>query len=108
MTTRPVRTVLSVMAVAIEVVLIVLVVGLTHGMLEESARRTQGVGADIMVQPQTTSLVMGFSGAPMPMQIADRLATVQGVTAVAPVMIQVSSSGSSVTLIYGIDSASFK
>ncbi|HWP84115.1 MAG TPA: ABC transporter permease, partial [Terriglobia bacterium] len=106
MTIRPVRTVLAVMAVAIEVLLIIMVVGLTHGMLQESARRTQGVGAEIMVQPQTTSLFMGFSGAPMPVQIAEKLAEIEGVRAVTPVLVQASTSGG-VTLIYGIDPAGF-
>ena len=73
---RPVRTLVSITAVGMEVVLILMVVGLTHGILEETAKRTQGVGADIMVQPQTTSALMAFSGAPMPIQIRDRLAQV--------------------------------
>jgi putative ABC transport system permease protein len=106
MTTRPVRTVLSIMAVAIEVLLIIMVVGLTHGMLQESAQRTKGVGAEIMVQPQTTSLFMGFSGAPMPAQIADVLEEIAGVRAVTPVMVQASTSGG-VTLIYGIEPNGF-
>ncbi len=104
--TRPVRTLVAVIAVAVEVVLILMVVGLTSGLLEEVAKRTQGVGADIMVQPQTTSLFMGFTGAPMPIQIRDRLAQVPQVEAVAPVMLQMSSVGG-VNLIYGIDVESF-
>ena len=103
---RPVRTVLSVTAVAVEVVLIILVVGLTHGMVQDAAQRTQGVGADIMVQPQTTSILLGLSGSPMPIQIADRLRELSQVKAVAPVMVQASSSGG-VTLIYGIEKKSF-
>ena len=103
---RPVRTVLSVMAVAIEVVLIIMVVGLAHGMLQESARRTQGVGAEIMVQPQSTSMFLGFSGAPMPVQIADKLLELLTVKSVSPVVVQVNTKGG-VTLIYGIDTASF-
>src|SRR5262245_45841398 len=83
-----------------------MVVGLTHGMLQESAQRTQGVGAEIMVQPQTTSLFMGFSGAPMPVAIAEKLAEVSDVKAIAPVMVQASTSGG-VTLIYGIEPSSF-
>ena len=102
---RPVRTLVSIMAVAVEVFLIIMVVGLTHGILEENARRTQGVGAEIMVQPQTTSVIMSFSGAPMPVQIRERLAQVPQVKAVAPVMVQVNSPG--LTLIYGIDPQSF-
>ena len=104
--TRPVRTALSVTAVAIEVLLIIMVVGLTHGMLRESATRTQGVGAEIMVQPQTTSMFMGFSGAPMPVAIAEKLAEIPDVKAVAPVVVQASTSGG-VTLIYGIEPKSF-
>ena len=103
---RPVRTLLSITAVAVEMVLIIMVVGLTHGILQETARRTVGVGGEIMVQPQTTSVVMGLSGTPLPVQIADRLAEVPNVKAVAPVVTQVSSDGG-VTIIYGIDSKSF-
>lgn len=103
---RPVRTFLSLTAVAIEVVLIIIVVGLAHGMLQESARRTQGVGAEIMVQPQSTSMFLGFSGAPMPVQIADKLLELPTVKSVSPVVVQVSTSGG-VTLIYGIDALSF-
>ena len=103
---RPVRTLVSITAVGVEVVLILMVVGLTHGILEETAKRTQGVGAEIMVQPQTTSALMSFSGAPMPIQIRDRLVQVPQVKAVAPVMMQVNSTGG-LTLIYGIDVESF-
>lgn len=103
---RPVRTLLSVSAVAIEVVLIILVVGLTDGIVQESARRTAGVGAEIMVQPQTTSMFLGFSGAPMPVAIGEKLAELDEVRAVAPVLVQASTSGG-LTLIYGIDPASF-
>ena len=105
---RPVRTLVSITAVAVEVILIILVVGLTHGILQETAKRTQGVGADIMVQPQTTSLFMGFSGAPMPMQIRERLAQVSKVRVVAPVMVQTSTGNGGLTLIYGIEPESFR
>jgi len=50
-----------------------LVVGLTTGLLTESAKRTEGVGADVMVQPPSASVFMAFSGAPMPIVIGDKL-----------------------------------
>ena len=103
---RPMRTMLSVTAVAVEMVLIILVVGLTHGMLQESAQRTAGVGGEIMVQPQSTSFLMGLTGTPLPVQIADHIAQVPDVRAVAPVATQVSSDGG-VTVIYGIDPQRF-
>ena len=60
---RPIRTLLSVLAVAVEITLILTVVGLCHGMLEESARRTRGVGADILIRPSTTQAAMAVSSA---------------------------------------------
>ena len=49
---RPVRTMLSISAIAIEVTMILTLVGLSRGMLDESARRARGVGADIWIRPQ--------------------------------------------------------
>jgi len=47
---RPMRTLIGVMAVAVEVALVILIVGLTSGILQETAKRLEGIGADIMVQ----------------------------------------------------------
>ena len=52
---RPLRTLIGVLAVAVEVALVVLIVGLTSGLLNESAKRIQGVGADIVIQPPAAS-----------------------------------------------------
>ena len=42
---RPTRTIISILAVAIEVGLVMLTVGMTTGMLSETARRVEGIGA---------------------------------------------------------------
>ena len=60
---RPVRTIVSVLAVGIEVGMVLLVVGLTTGMLNESAKRVEGVGADVMVQPPGASFSGHYHGA---------------------------------------------
>ncbi|HVB97866.1 MAG TPA: FtsX-like permease family protein [Candidatus Dormibacteraeota bacterium] len=104
---RPLRTILSVIAVGVEVALILLVVGLTHGMLHEVGKRIEGVGADIMVQPPSSSVFLAFSGAPMPQSLAGRLSKLPNVAAVAPVLLQMSSSGG-LDIVYGIDPASFR
>ena len=70
---RPVRTLITVIAVAVEVTLVIIVVGLTSGLLTESAKRVEGVGADIMVQPPSASVFMAFSGAPMPISLGEKL-----------------------------------
>ena len=71
---RPIRTIVSVLAVAIEVAMVILVVGLCHGMVNDSAKRVEGVGADILVRPPGSSFMMGMGEAPMPIKIGDRLA----------------------------------
>ncbi len=103
---RPIRTLVSVLAVAIEVGMVMLVVGMTHGMLHETAQRVEGVGADIMVQPPGASFFFGLTEAPMPVQIGDRLAQIPHVMAVAPVLFLFNTHGG-INLIYGIDLPSF-
>lgn len=104
---RPMRTVISILAVAVEVTLVVIIVGLTSGILRETAKRIEGIGADVMLQPPSASVFLAFSGAPMPIKIRDKLLEMKYVQAVAPVLLQFSSSGG-VDIIYGIDSESFR
>ncbi len=106
LTQRPIRTVVTMLAVAVEIALVVLIVGLTTGLLQESARRVEGVGADLLVQPPNASIFIAFSGAPMLVKIADRLEKIPHVRAVAPVLIQFNTEGG-IGLIYGIDLESF-
>jgi putative ABC transport system permease protein len=57
---RPLRTLLSVLLIAIPVTLILTLVGISEGLLQESAKRTRGAGADILLRPPNSSL-MSFS-----------------------------------------------
>ena len=54
-----------------------------------------------MLQPPSASVFLAFSGAPMPMS-GGRVREIKYVQAVAPVLLQFSSSGG-VDVIYGID-----
>ncbi len=65
---RIVRTVLSIVAIAIEVTMILTIVGLSEGMLADAQRRASGIGADIVVRPPGTS-VIALSSAPMPQKM---------------------------------------
>jgi putative ABC transport system permease protein len=103
---RPIRTLITVIGIAVEVTLVIMVVGLTTGLLTESAKRTEGVGADIMVQPPSASVFMAFSGAPMPIAIGDKLQQLDYVQAVAPVLVQFNSVNG-LDIVYGIDQNSF-
>jgi len=103
---RPLRTAVSVLAVAVEVTLVIVIVGLTSGMIVETAKRIEGIGADIMVQPPSASMLLAFSGAPMPMAIGNRLEQVRYVQAVAPVLLQFNANA--VEMVYGIEPESFR
>jgi putative ABC transport system permease protein len=63
-THRPVRSVLSILAIAVEVTMILTLVGVSYGTLDGTARRARGVGADIMIRPPG-SQVLSLSTAPM-------------------------------------------
>ena len=104
---RPFRTIISVVAVAVEVTLILLIVGLSIGMLNDAKNRQAGIGADIMVQPPNSSLLMGVNGAPVSIKLADRLRQLDHVVAVTPVVAQLNTAGS-VEVIDGIDLQSFE
>ncbi len=62
---RPVRTALSVLAIAVEVTMILTLVGVSYGTLDGTAERARGIGADIMIRPPGSSII-GLSTAPMP------------------------------------------
>jgi putative ABC transport system permease protein len=104
---RPLRTLIGALAVAVEVALVVLIVGLTSGMLQETAKRIQGIGADIMVQPPAASIFLSFSGSPMPIKIGNKLEEMKYVQSVAPALLQFNSNGG-VEVIYGIDPEKFR
>ena len=104
---RPMRTLITVIGVAVEVLLIILVVGLTTGLLEDYAKRTEGVGADVMVQPPSSSVFLSFSTAPMPIAIGGKLEQLNYVQAVAPVLIGFNSA-TALENIFGIDPESFR
>ncbi|HYK17238.1 MAG TPA: ABC transporter permease [Bryobacteraceae bacterium] len=55
---RPIRTLLSIIAISIQVTLVLALVGLSDGILSDQARRARGVGADILVRPPNGALIL--------------------------------------------------
>ncbi|HUM04633.1 MAG TPA: ABC transporter permease [Terriglobales bacterium] len=104
---RPIRSAISIIAIALEVTLILLIVGLCLGMLQDSRTRTAGIGADVLVRPPGSSFIGAFSGAPMPIKVGGVLAKLPHVKSVAPVVTQVASSGT-LEIIAGIDLPSYQ
>ena len=103
---RPVRTIISVFAVAIEVIMILSIVAIMVGMVNDQKTRIGGIGADIIVQPPNASFLSGVSGAPVPAKIASVLRKLPHVAVVAPVITDLSTAGS-VETIWGIDYQSY-
>ena len=103
---RPMRSLISVLAVAIEVIMILSIVGIFMGMLNDNKTRTNGIGADLMMRPSNSAAINGMGGASMSVKIGDVLRRLPHVAVVAPVNAQFSMSGS-VETIFGIDYASF-
>jgi putative ABC transport system permease protein len=83
---RPLRTLISVFAISIEVTLILLIVGLCMSMLNDSADRQKGIGFDVMVSPPGSSFLTGITGAPVSIKVADKIRAVPHVAAVAPIV----------------------
>ena len=54
---RPVRTLLGIIAISIQVTMVLTLVGLSDGMLNEQASRARGVGADILLRPPGSAII---------------------------------------------------
>ena len=66
---RPMRSLLSILLIGVPVTLILCLVGISRGFLEDSQRRARGVGADILVRPKGSSVLsLGYS---MPVEMVD-------------------------------------
>src|SRR5579872_5630921 len=103
---RPVRSLISIFAIAIEVTLMLVIVGLMFGIMNDNKERQSGVGADAMVRPPGGSIILSASASPLSVKVAGVLSKLDHVTAVAPVLLQQSTVGTLET-IYGIDLASW-
>src|SRR5262252_9514600 len=98
---RPLRAILSILAISIQVILVLMIVGLTTGVVNEWGKRVEGVGADILVQSPNASIFFAFSSAVMQESFADQIAKLSGVDEVAPTLSLMDQKN--FVVIYGID-----
>jgi putative ABC transport system permease protein len=94
---------LSVLAIGVEVTMILTLVGISYGTLDETARRARGVGADIVVRPPATS-VISLSSSPMSQDLLPFFMKQPHVTFATGTMIQPLGGFDTLT---GIDLAQF-
>jgi putative ABC transport system permease protein len=102
---RPTRTFISILAVALGVVLMLVIGGITTGTLNDTLERTVGMGADYLLQPPGSSFLFALNSGALNAKIADKLLESPDISAVAPVLHKFSSSG--FNLVFGIDLASY-
>jgi putative ABC transport system permease protein len=103
---RPLRSIISAFAVAIEVIMILSIAAIMLGQLNGQRTSQSGIGMDMIVHPGTATNLIGMSGAAASIQVADVLRTLPHVEVAAPVNIQLTA-GKSLENIYGIDYASY-
>ena len=103
---RPLRTAISVIAVAIEVVMILSIVAIMVGQVSNASSQTGGIGNDLFVRPPNASFISSVGGAPVPAKIAEVLCKLPHVTVAAPVITDFNMQGS-VETIWGIDFDSY-
>lgn len=103
---RPVRSAISVLAVAIEVIMILSIVAIMVGQVQGAASQTGGVGADIIVRPPNASFLSAVGGAPVPAKISNVLEKLPHVAVAAPVIANFSM-GNALQTIWGIDFDSY-
>src|SRR5207245_4800373 len=95
------RAFLSILAITIQVFLVLMIVGLTTGVVSELGKRVEGVGADILVQPPNSSRAIAFTRAVLPESLTEKVAKLPGVDEVAPTLTLMDQKN--FVLVYGID-----
>src|SRR5437870_1779518 len=98
---RPMRAFLSILAITVQVFLVLMIDGLTTGVVSEWGKRMEGVGADILVQPPNSSMFLAFSRAVLPESLTQKVAKMPGVDEVAPTLTLMDQKN--FVLVYGID-----
>lgn len=102
---RPLRSLISAIAVAVEVIMILSIAAVMIGKVNGFHTRTNGIGMDLIVRPGNTNNFVGMSAAGANIKVGSVLEKIPDVDVVSPVNIQITSS---LDNIYGIDFASFQ
>jgi len=103
---RPLRSIISVLAVAIEVIMILSIAAVFNGMLNSQKQRTNGIGADLMLMASNASVFTGLGSPSMPIRDEEALVKMPHVAVVSPAILKTTTNGN-VEILYGIDYPSF-
>src|SRR5579875_2036198 len=103
---RPLRSIISAFAVAIEVIMILSIAAIMFGILNGSRQQSNGAGWDMVVHPGASTALMNTSAAAADVRIAGVLRKLPHVQVVAPANVKLTT-GSSLENIFGIDFDSY-
>jgi putative ABC transport system permease protein len=103
---RPLRSIISALAVAIEVIMILSIAAIMYGILDGSRVQQSGIGWDMLAHPGASSALMSSGSASADVRIVGVLQQLPHVRVVSPVNIKLTLGGN-VENIFGIDYDSF-
>jgi putative ABC transport system permease protein len=103
---RPLRSLISVLAVAIEVVMMLTIIAIMLGQLTGQKRMNNGIGADLILRPSNAMVFNGLGGAPVPAKLADFLQKLPHVAVASPVITNLSMADG-LEVLWGVDYASY-
>lgn len=103
---RPLRSLISVFAVAIEVVMMLSIIAIMLGQLTGQKHLNNGIGADLIVRPPNTAFFNGIGGAPISVKLAPVLGALPHVTVASPVITNLSLANG-LEVLWGIDYSTY-
>jgi putative ABC transport system permease protein len=103
---RPLRSIISVLAVAIEVIMMLTIIAIMMGQLTGQKKLNNGIGADLIVRPGNATFLNGVSGAPISVKLTPVLAKLPHVAVASPVITNLSMADG-LEVLWGIDYATY-
>lgn len=103
---RPLRSLISALAVAIEVIMILSIVGIMYGILNGTRDQAAGTGYDMIARPSNGSAILATSSASASVKVAGVLGKLPHVEVASPVGIKLLI-GASVQNLLGIEYGSY-
>lgn len=100
---RIVRSLISVFAISVGIALLLILVGMTQGSIEELVNRIKQVGADVVVQPDEGNFFMGLKSSVLPGSYTQKIMGIEGVKDVVPVVTWIAKVKGQMNVVYGVD-----
>lgn len=101
---RKTKATVSILAVALGIILVTVLVGLSEGTINEHSKRIERIGADIILQPPGSSALFAFNSGVIPVKLEEKIKQFPGVRAVSPVLMTAGTRvKDSIVLLWGID-----